>query len=255
MNNKKFEYGILSECGLVRKINQDRILIKIGEKGLLEFGMFVIADGMGGHDYGEIASTIAITELANWWDNTLISIIHSRDNIWPLIKSSLLAEFKNINYIITECKYNNVKMGTTLTVLFVYGDKYIIVHVGDSRIYVRDNNRLNQLTKDHTVIASELRNGLNKDLTINTSKSKLTQCIGIINNIYPYCKVSIIPRNNIFLVCSDGLYNYIANEELERIINAVNKHTQLQDIVNIIYREVINNGAGDNVSIILVRYK
>jgi serine/threonine protein phosphatase PrpC len=253
LKNRGFEYGVISKCGLVKQVNQDRILINIGEKQLSEFGMFVIADGMGGHDWGEVASTIAISELEKWWNDTLINIIKESDNMWTSIKNSLLTEFNYINYIVTNYKHRNIKMGTTLTVMFIYGDKYIIAHIGDSRIYIRENNKLKQLTKDHTASFRKTRSSTLNDSSINAN-NKLTQCIGINNIINPYVKVNNITRNNMFLLCSDGLYNYINNKHLENIFITIKRNTKLQEIVTKIYDIVKKNGAGDNVSIIVLRY-
>lgn len=258
MGKKRFEYGIISKCGLVKEVNQDRILIKIGEKGLLEFGLFVIADGMGGHELGEVASTIAICELTNWWDSELRCIILNADNIWTQVKKSLLKRFNDINQIILSSKDKRIKMGTTLTVLFLYGDKYIITHIGDSRVYTKTNIGLKQLTKDHSLIATQLRQGiLTKDkVVIINNKNILTQCMGIKDTINPFCKIGSIKMGSTFLLCSDGLYNFISKDELEKvIIGQMEKRTELQEIANKLYSNILKNGAGDNVSIILINYR
>ncbi|MCT4688709.1 PP2C family protein-serine/threonine phosphatase [Vallitalea sp.] len=258
MTKKKFEYGIISECGLVKKVNQDRILIKIGQINSMEFGLFVIADGMGGHLLGEVASTIAICELTNWWDSSLEKIMMESNNIFLAVKTSLLDCFKNINRTIYDSKDKDKKMGTTLTVLFVYGDKYVITHIGDSRIYIKDTNSLEQISKDHSLVAAGLRQGqLSIDsLYFNTNKNILTQCIGLKKNINPFTKIDYTDKMSIFMLCSDGVYNFIAKEVMDKIvIKQLKNNVSLQSIVNDIYNIVLKNGAGDNASIILVNYK
>lgn len=258
MTNRKFEYGVISECGLVKEVNQDRILIKIGQINSLEFGLFVIADGMGGHSQGEVASTIAICELTNWWDSDLEKIMVESDNIFISVKNSLLNCFTNINKEIYNCKNKNKKMGTTLTVLFIYGDKYVITHIGDSRIYKKNANSFTQISKDHSLVATKVRQGnISRDSTyINTNKNILTQCIGLEKKINPFTKIDYLDKTNLFMLCSDGVYNFISKDVMDKIIiEKLKSNVKLQSIVNDIYNVIMKNGAGDNASIILINYK
>ncbi|WP_304942875.1 PP2C family protein-serine/threonine phosphatase [Vallitalea guaymasensis] len=258
MIKKKFEYGVISECGLVKEVNQDRILIKIGQVNSMEFGLFVIADGMGGHSLGEVASTIAICELTNWWDKDLERIMRESNNIFLAVKISLLNCFTNINRTIYDSKDKDKKMGTTLTVLFVYGDKYVITHIGDSRIYIKATNSLEQISKDHSLVAAKLRQGqLSIDsFNFNAKKNILTQCIGLKKHINPFTKIGYTDRMSMFMLCSDGVYNFISKEVMDKIvIERLKNNIGLQSIANDIKDVVLKNGAGDNASIILLNYK
>lgn len=238
-------YGVVSEIGLKKKINQDRILIKIGQIGTKEFGLFAVADGMGGHSHGEVASTMAVAQLIDWWDYSLEDMLMTNATPWNQLKSSLAMRFNKINDLIRTATMD--KMGTTLTVLLIYGDKYVITHIGDSRIYSKTKQQLNLLTKDHALSSAQ-------DFSDKEQGHVLTQCLGIQEQVHPYTRVSPYHQKQVFLLCSDGLYNYISHPILERIIyQGIRKKKDLQEITQQLYHEVMKQGAGDNVSIMLVQ--
>lgn len=248
---KIIEYGVISHIGLVKKVNQDRILIKIGQAGSREFGLFAVADGMGGHTHGEVASTMAIAELTRWWDHELEAILLEKTAIWNCVKTSLANCFLKINEQIRTV--NDVKMGTTLTVLIIYGDKYVITHIGDSRIYTRTHKHMTKVTKDHSFVDQIQQEG-SRDKVHHPYGHVLTQCLGIQEHIYPYTRVSLNKKKQLFLLCSDGLYNYIRHQEMEQILySGLRRKEELQTIVDTLYEQVLHHGAGDNVSIILAQ--
>lgn len=246
------EYGVISRLGLVKKVNQDRILIKIGQAGSREFGLFAVADGMGGHTYGEVASTMAIAQLAHWWDDELEPILLDNGANWNAMKNSLARCFMRINQQIRTV--HDVKMGTTLTVLIIYGDKHVITHIGDSRIYTRIHKDLIQITKDHSLI-EKAKEAHDEDGTIHHHhRHVLTQCLGIQEHIYPYTQVISSKEKPLFLLCSDGLYHYMGHDDMEKIVNlGLRRKKDLQVIVEDLYQQVLHHGAGDNVSIMLVQ--
>lgn len=246
------EYGVVSHTGLVKKVNQDRILIKIGQVGSREFGLFAVADGMGGHAHGEVASTMAIAEITRWWDYDLEPILLETEAIWNRIKSSLAKCFLKINEQIRT--FNDGIMGTTLTVLIIYGDKCVMTHIGDSRIYTKTHKEMIQVTKDHSLMDKRKQIHHKVMNTISPYRHVLTQCLGIQEHIYPYTQVNQNKEKNLYLLCSDGLYNYISHQVMSDIIyRGLRRKRELQAIVDDLYQRVLDNGAGDNVSIMLVQ--
>ncbi len=246
------EYGVISQIGLAKKVNQDRILIKIGQVGSKEFGLFAVADGMGGHTHGEVASTMAIAEITRWWDHELEPILLETEAIWNRVKSSLAKCFLRINEQIRTV--NNVIMGTTLTVLIIYGGKYVITHIGDSRIYTGTHKDMIQVTKDHSLIDKRERTHHENEKVDSSYRHVLTQCLGIKEYIFPYTQVNQNKEKNLYLLCSDGLYNYISHQVMVEIIYlGLRQKKELQAIVDNLYQQVLDNGAGDNVSIMLVQ--
>lgn len=257
VDKRGFEIGVLSHEGNRKKINQDNVLVKVGELNGSEFGLFAVADGMGGLYAGEEASKIAIEELNRWWNERLYELIYKgclfEDSY---IDSQLEAVFNIINLKVKI--YGNLtgqKSGTTLTVLFIYRDRLFIKHIGDSRVYLM-NSDIKKLTKDHSWIAEEVRAGRLtwEEARIHPKRNILTQCLGVKDEIHTFTMEGGVEAEDSFLVCSDGFYGYFSDSEIHSRYTAGRKDKiKLQDFACIMVDQVISKGAHDNVSVILVR--
>ncbi len=256
MRNRSFVIGALSEIGYVKKTNQDRILIKIGEEQFGEFGLFVIADGMGGLAAGERASEIVVNEFKDWWDHSLSMILGDKKepNIGVIDKELHSLVFHINNRIIEFSESINNRVGTTLTMLFIYRNKYIIKHIGDSRIY-KINKTITQLTEDHSWVAKQIRDGkINTREAANHPKSHiLLQCIGVKKILKVFEKIGEIDDEDMFLLCSDGFYNLLMQKEiLDAIYDYKRNKTDIQKRVEKLMKMVKERGAIDNASVILI---
>ncbi|MCX7710828.1 MAG: protein phosphatase 2C domain-containing protein [Clostridia bacterium] len=257
MRKRIFDIGALSDIGFVKKTNQDSILVKIGEDKTGEFGLFVVADGMGGLSYGDVASRIIIDEFKKWWDGRLRSVIcNDRVSADSIIKDLerliIMINLKIIDY----GKSVKSKVGSTLSMLFIYRNTYIVLHIGDSRIY-KVNQVVHQITEDHSWAAQLLKEGkLSSQEARNfVGKNMLTRCMGVEEKIEIFKAARKVKKGDCFLVCSDGFHNLISEEEmLETIAQcSAGKERVLQGAVRGLFKTVKKRGAYDNISAIAVQ--
>ena len=224
-----FNSYALSDLGLHREGNED--------SGLVSKNLVAVADGMGGHAGGEIASTIAITALvsARGDEDFLLSVTKNID-------SAILAKS-------TE-QPDLVGMGTTLTALHIAGETVELLHVGDSRCYAFSGGKLNQLSHDHTVIQELVDQGrISHEEAINhPQRSLLTQALTGSSEIEPVLQIYPIKLGDQFLLCSDGLTTVLSDFEIVKIV----KSHSGEELVKELIAETLAKGAPDNVTVIWV---
>ena len=229
--------------GKVRDINEDTIYINT------EYGVFAVADGMGGHAAGEVASTIAINALANR--------VRFANKLSP--REFLKSVFDEANWgIIEAARYSPEKrgMGTTLSILYIKGEKYYIGHVGDSRVYLVRNDELYQLTEDDTQVNILVKRGMltRKEAVDSPQAGVLTKAVGTSAHLMPTFYEGDIQSRDIFLLTSDGFHDLVDKEVIlkDEIINILRFNStdkaaeQLVDIAN-------NRSGHDNISVIVVK--
>ena len=227
-----------STCGNVRKNNEDCFHINgfIGSKCKLKKGFRIlknnsfisVCDGMGGEEFGEVASYIAVSNLSK---------------LKSLDKDTIINKIKDINDLVcNEIEKRDARLGSTIVSAVIKKDKIDIYNVGDSRAYIF-NKKLIQLSKDHTVAAL---NG--------KSKGALTQHLGVFKDeieIEPFMIDGIeINKNNYILLCSDGLYDMIKEEDIENILSSKMNDFKKRD--ELLERALVNGGK-DNITFLLVR--
>jgi serine/threonine protein phosphatase PrpC len=222
-----FKVFALSDLGLQREGNED--------SGLVSSKLVAVADGMGGHAGGEVASTIAISAL----------------NSKHINEDSLLTVTKEIDITIvsrSKSQPNLVGMGTTLTALHIKNDSVQLLHVGDSRCYAFTGGKLNQLSQDHTVMQELIDQGrITPDEVMNhPQRSLLTQALMGDSGIEPVVQVYPIKLGDQFLLCSDGLTSVLSDFEISKII----KKYSGQELVENLVAETKAKGAPDNVTVI-----
>jgi protein phosphatase len=239
----RWESVSVSDRGLIRANNEDAALESA------ESGLFAVADGMGGHAAGEVASHIAVEALRSEAGNGA-----SSDNPAEL----LVRAFTTANLEIRRrgrSEPDKHGMGTTLTVLrFVPGtaDRGIIAHVGDSRAYRLRSGRIEQLTRDHTWVQERVDAGV---LTPDQARSHpyssiLTRVLGTDDVIDPDIVAVDAEPGDLFLLCSDGLSGIVADSDLERILN---ERSGLDRMADELLGTAIRKGGFDNVTVVLVR--
>lgn len=211
-----------TDVGISKKINQDSFLIKKALIGNSEIVMAIICDGMGGLSKGELASATVIEAFSDWFND---NILYEFENINLEIigeKWSLL--LKNLNSEINEFgKDRGIRLGTTFTGALFVNEKYVVVHVGDSRLY-HIGTKLSQITKDQTLIARAIENG---EITENEAKNDsrrniLLQCVGASEFVEPEVTLGTTQESG-YLFCSDGFRHVITDEEIYTSLNKVVK--------------------------------
>lgn len=217
----------LSDLGLHRAGNED--------SGLISPKVIAVADGMGGHAGGEVASRIAI--------NSLVESSSSADGI--------LKVTNDINNKIVEksaAQPDLAGMGTTLTALQINGDVAELLHVGDSRCYAFTGGKLSQLSLDHTVMQELIDQGrITPEEAINhPQRSLLTKALMGDSQVNPVLQLYPIKLGDHFLLCSDGLTAVLSDLEISKIL----KKSSGQNLVEELVSETKAKGAPDNVTVI-----
>lgn len=214
-----FVISASSDAGLVKTVNQDSFTIKLADTYIGEVVFAVICDGMGGFSSGEIASSSLINMFSKWFKNDF-----SQYDLIELDPDEIFNEWKRMlikaNHIIQKYgNQNSIKLGTTITALLMFGNKYYCVNVGDSRAYYLRNGRLHQITKDQTLVQREIDAGniSAEDAEIHPQRNVLLHCIGCDNNLKTDFYFGEYTLNDIFLLCSDGFRHKISSAEIAEI--------------------------------------
>ncbi len=256
MKKFKITVGAKTDIGNVKQVNQDALLCKIGSMNNNEFGLFVVCDGLGGLEYGEVASKKTTEYFEEWWNTNIKTILQTNDSE-KLIKESLEEVLiKSNREIIQLSNEINSKIGTTASVLFILNKNYYIVHIGDSRIYEINKNMI-QLTEDHSQYEMLKKQGI-KNLQ-NVKKNVLTQCIGVNDKLDIFYKKGKISKNTNFLICSDGLHNKMDKESVINKFNNKNskifRTKDLQEICENLIDEVKEKKERDNITAIAINVR
>ncbi|MDR3540883.1 MAG: Stp1/IreP family PP2C-type Ser/Thr phosphatase [Desulfosporosinus sp.] len=195
-----------SEKGCIRKNNEDSFLV------LPSQGLYAVADGMGGHRAGEVASSTALREV----EKSAPRLVELEDQI---LERELTAAFIQANRVVYESsttKPENAGMGTTLTVLLVRSKTAVIAHVGDSRAYLWRDKELTALTMDHSMVGELVRLGQIslEEAEKHPQRHVLMRAVGADPEIELDCKSLSLQTGDVFLLCTDGFSNMISNQEL-----------------------------------------
>jgi len=231
----------ISDVGTLKHVNQDSFVYKIVEADNSYAGLFAVADGVGGLDDGEISSAIAISNLNKWWDRDFRNLYNDTEKLI----SSLIQCFNISNaQIMDYSKFKNVKTATTLSVLLIHKNNYYIVHIGDSRIY-KITRSIKMLTIDHSCLIDKI---INRKVY---RKSVLTECLGDKVEINYYYSSGKISKNDIFIVCSDGINKTITDDEILKIVKK--QKSNLDIACKSIIDEAKGRGETDNITLILAK--
>lgn len=227
-------YKNISETGLVRKLNEDSHLErKEGKRAL-----FVVADGMGGHFGGEIASARVIEKLTECWENVIRT--NSPFNVvTESIKSSVRAANDEIY---AEYSSKGKICGTTLALVAVIDDVVLIMNIGDSRIYSAYKGGLKQESTDHVYIEEEKRKNAaaEKELRNSALSERLTSAVGCYTNYKLDMKTEPL-RDTQYIICSDGVYKFMSDPDLARAMKK-----KPDEVLQYIKTNVEKAGARDN---------
>lgn len=251
----KIEYCGVCDKGAVREVNQDAIFMDAGE----DMALFAVADGMGGHMYGEAASGIIVTQLRRWWEQCR-GVPHQTGNPenFDGIVCSLREQIAYANRMIYE-QYNNGTdiCGSTIAVLLIWGSDYCILSCGDSRIYYLKGLRCGQITVDdvwenqpHIIASYEPR-----QIREHAYYGKLVRAVGVSKNAKLNEQTDVLESGGRFLLCSDGLYKMCREKEIRRVLRRYKGNRNGAKLLKQMIRRVYADGARDNTSAILVRWK
>lgn len=243
-----------TDIGISKNTNQDSLLVKHAKTDIGEVLMAIVCDGMGGLSKGELASATVIRAFSDWFDNELPFELENTD--MQIIGSKWSLMLKDLNVKISE--YGDEigsSLGTTFSGILFVEDKYVLVHVGDSRIY-HIGSSLNQLTTDQTFVAREISRGNMTPEQAKTDKRRnlLLQCVGASKVVEP----QIICGNTdkgAYMLCSDGFRHEISEAEIYESLNPVNLMNKeaMHSNVKYLIEQNKQRHERDNISVILVK--
>jgi len=244
-----------TDIGLKRKNNEDRYLIvENREKGndTGRFGkMFVVADGMGGHFAGETASRMACEGMLEYYKNSSTGNQFSPEDLLTRLEDIIHITSKKI----TQFAYENREysgMGTTLSVLVLHKKNALIAHVGDSRIYRLRGNEFKQLTTDHTQVQELVDMGrlTREEAASHHLRHLLSHAVGTEKGFDTVYKcIEQVQEEDIFLLCSDGLYDMMSDEEIKAMLL---ERSSPEEICDRLVKKAIEHGGKDNVTVVVI---
>lgn len=240
----------LTDVGQKRKVNQDSILLCMSEDGNTCLGL--VADGMGGHSDGEVASGIIRDYLKVWWDN--FDAARYNNNFADMMSSIQDTVYQANEKIYMD--YNNGQMcGSTCILLFIHAGQYGVVNAGDSHIYMRRGFSIKSVMIDDVWENQRAVKELltEKQIQSHSNYGKLVNAVGTDEKITLTSKTGPLKKNDTFIICSDGLYKYCPFKYIKRALWYVNEKN-IDDYVQLLKSETYKAGAKDNISIIIVKY-
>lgn len=235
-----------SDVGKVRELNEDYFSVSYPEDAIQ---LFVLADGMGGYNGGEIASQLAVNSVKNYISSNFENAKQTREELLELVKSA--SQYANmVVYEKSQSSEELKKMGTTLDICLIYQGKAYIAHIGDSRIYRYRKGFFRKLTKDHTYVQELVDVGkITKEESINhPEKNMLMKALGVAPFIEPDVMIKGFMKDDIYLMCSDGLTNMVSEDNIRKIIDE-----NPVDSTKLLVQAANDGGGVDNVTAIIIR--
>lgn len=235
-----------TDKGNVRENNEDYFYIS---NSLDEVQLYILADGMGGYNGGEIASKLAVQTAKNYIENNFKDIEKDKDSIIQLLASSM--EYANM--VIYEKSKETPElqgMGTTLEICLIYNNKAYIGHIGDSRIYRVRKQFIRKLTQDHSYVQKLVKEGTitKEQAEHHPQKNMLMKALGCNAFVEPDVMVKGFLKDDIIIMCSDGLSNMVDQETIYEMASK-NIEQATKDLVQL----AKDRGGYDNITVVIIR--
>lgn len=241
MNVMKFNSWYLTDKGLRRESNQDSCLIN------KDLGLFIVADGMGGHSGGEVASSMAV--------ETVEEIALHADSQKKSPRELILQFYEEASRRIFDKAATErpelAGMGTTMVMSYLRGKHMYVGNVGDSRCYLFKKPHLWQITEDHSLINEQLRAGVMTEEQVHqfVGRNVITRSVGYERDVYPDIIDREVAPGEIFLLCSDGLSGLVTDQKISEILN----ENTPDKVVKACVEQALANGGDDNVTVMVIQ--
>ena len=243
MKVSEFEVGHLSDVGRKRKHNEDsQGFFRLGDDEILA----MVADGMGGHASGEVASRMAVE---------IIQEVYSKERVDQEVLDALKSAFEVANFSILQKSLEQDElngMGTTATVLIIKGDQTFVGHMGDSRVYLFRDSSVTQLTRDHSMVNRLVEQGVlsKEEASRHPQRNVIYKALGVnrdadLDLIGPMS----VQGHDSFLLCSDGLTNLVTDEEMLEMVKKEKPQKACTKLVQLANKR----GGDDNITIQILR--
>lgn len=215
-----FIYSYISTEGVVKKVNQDALLIKIAEFRKKEILFAAVCDGIGGLEGGEDASSCVIKVVSDWFETDYADLLKNGNSTLH-VRTSLDDILHKVNDAINvECEKGRA-MGTTFTSMLIdnYNNTLIVAHAGDTRLYKIHDSDIEVITADHSVVAEEVRRGLISEESARFDKrqNQITNCIGANTSGKLYDFIIQKPETDcVYMLCTDGFRKMVSSKEIHQ---------------------------------------
>lgn len=227
----------ISDTGKVRRHNEDSMLVRP------EIGLWAVADGMGGHAKGDVASQMVVESLRKLHEGTTLSkYLDDIEDSIQAVNAKLIEKAK-------ESK-KKVTIGSTLVMLLAY-DKYCIyIWAGDSRLYRLRNGQIRQITTDHSQVELYIEQGLisREEALAHPHGNMITRAVGAVDELHLDMDIQEMQEGDRYMLCSDGLTKHIADLEMQDLLRGGTCEEACRKMVDL----TLSRGAGDNVTVIVV---
>jgi len=244
------EVALLTDVGNVRRYNEDSVAADPSR------GILALADGMGGHRAGEVASRMATEMLVASLAAAVDSIRADAHQHAPLL--ALQLSINRANKAIHEAGRIDARyrgMGTTMAAALFHDNRVTLGHVGDSRIYRVRDKRLELLTRDDSLLRDQIEMGLisAKEASQSHNRSLVTRALGVEDRVAPHVADESAQPGDVFLLCSDGLNDLVEDDDIELIVSSLSGNLPLA--ATHLVQAAKDNGGYDNVSVVLARVR
>jgi serine/threonine protein phosphatase PrpC len=237
----------ITDVGRVRDHNEDTFYVSDNGK------LLIVADGMGGHEAGEVASALAVEALVEFFTGGCQEMVAAgAEPIETLLREAFETAHRKVleaSRSWAECR----GMGTTLILAYVHGNRLYACHVGDVRCYLRTATGMEQITRDHSVVGMLMQAGelTPEQARVHPQKNEILQAIGLSDGIVPEVNSRVLAHGDRILLCSDGLWGTLSDEEIGAIVDwdgsVRQRATQLVDRAN-------DAGGYDNITVVLYEH-
>lgn len=238
----------MSDVGRCRQTNQDQFLVDTG------LGVYAIADGMGGHAAGEVASDLAITALLDsLTDSASDAHPQTPDEVASRLRDALhRGNLKICESMVTRAEWRG--MGTTMVALCTIGDTAVLGHVGDSRAYLLRDGALTQLTSDHSWVNEQVKLGLltHEQAQRHPMRNIVTRALGNQSQVEVELHEEPIRPGDVFVLCSDGLNGMLTDAEIREVLLA---HETPNAACRALVERANANGGEDNITVVILRHE
>jgi PPM family protein phosphatase len=240
-----FRWSAATDTGKIREQNEDKFLVN------QEIGLFIISDGMGGHQGGELASKIVVEDLPYMIENGLHRLrAQSVRSVRGLLKKTI-TELNRQMVLEAESESGYKGMGATLVLALFCNQRTYVANLGDSRMYLLRDGRLKQRTRDHSVVGTMVRNGeiTPEEATDHEAQGQITRYVGMEEKARAYVRTFQVKSGDRYLLCSDGLTDMIDEKMIAKTLDKVSDG---QEACKQLVAAANTMGGHDNITVVII---
>ncbi len=235
------DIGKTTHLGKIRQINEDSFLIDKKDT----FVLLVVADGMGGHNAGEVASAMATRCILEYIDE------NSVDDAEDALRSAICYANKEIHHSASSVQKNH-GMGTTVTAALIKGNSAVVANVGDSRAYLFSQGELTQITKDHSFVQQLVDKKLitHEEAKTHPRRNLITRAVGTAKRIVVDTFKLQLKKGDKLMLCSDGLTGHVPDEKIASVLDS---KSDAGALAYLLQAEALKMGGSDNITIVIAK--